>query len=115
MQLVSQQAQISRKSTRGRVQSCICCIGQRSSTTVDADSDTANQVAASHSKTSPEERESGVVGLGIKDGGFINVSDLGGEDDGHDDSVNGDDLAEDDGDQVLCSNSRRLDTSTENR
>lgn len=39
---------------------------------------------------------------------------LSGEHDGHDDAVDGDDLAEDDGDQVLGPDSWRLDTSTEN-
>lgn len=39
--------------------------------------------------------------------------DFGGEDNGHDDAVDGDDLAEDDGDQVLCSDSRSLDAGAE--
>jgi hypothetical protein len=47
---------------------------------------------------------------------LFDVGELGqlrGEDNGHDDAVDGDDLAEDDGDQVLRSNPGRLDTSTE--
>lgn len=43
----------------------------------------------------------------------IDVADEGREDDGHDDTVDGDDFAEDDGDQVLGSDSRRFDTGTE--
>lgn len=39
--------------------------------------------------------------------------DFGGEDNGHDDAVDGDDLAEDDGDQVLGSDSRSLDAGAE--
>lgn len=96
---------------QGRIRS----ISQRSATTVDADRDTTDQVAASDGETSPEQCEAGVVGLRIENGSLVDVSDLGGEDDGHDDSVDGDDLAEDDGDQVLGSDPRRLDTGTENR
>jgi hypothetical protein len=38
---------------------------------------------------------------------------LRGEDDGHDYAVDGDDFAEDDGNEVLSSNSRCLDTTTD--
>ena len=46
--------------------------------------------------------------------GVVNVADVGGEDDGHDDAVDGDDFAEDDGDQVLRSYPGCLDASTDN-
>lgn len=36
-----------------------------------------------------------------------------GEDDGHDDAVDGDDLAEDDGDEVLGADARCFDTAAE--
>lgn len=95
------------------IQSRIRGIGEGSSTAVDADGNTADQVAASDSQTSPEQGEAGVVGLAVGGQPVIGVADLGGEDDGHDDAVDGDDLTEDDGDQVLGSDSRRLDTGTE--
>lgn len=41
------------------------------------------------------------------------MANLGGEDDGHNDTVDSDDFAEDDGDKVLCSDSWGFDTSAE--
>ena len=95
------------------VQSGISSIGQSGATSVDSNRDTANQVAHADCETSPEQRvASEVVGAGVE---LLSIRDrlhLGGEDDGHDDAVDGHDFAEDDGDQVLGSYPRRLDTST---
>jgi hypothetical protein len=46
---------------------------------------------------------------------MLDRADLGLEDDGHDDTVDGDDLAEDDGNQVLCPDSWGLDTTSQDR
>lgn len=88
-------------------------ISQRSATSVDAYAYTADEVAHAHSDSGPEQRVSSeVVGAGVEQLRVGELIHLGGEDDGHDDTVNGDDFAEDDGDQVLGSYPRRLDTST---
>lgn len=96
------------------LQAGVCRVGQSSTAAVDADRDTADQVAHANRDTSPEERESGVVvGSRVK-GIAADGLDLGREDDGHDNAVDSDDLAKDDGDQVLGPYPGRLDTSTEN-
>jgi len=94
------------------IQSRIRSIGQRSAATVDADRDTADQVAHAHRQTRPEERVSRVVAVArVNDFGLDGVE-FGREDDGHDYAVDGYDLAEDDGDEVLGSNSGGLDAAT---
>ena len=45
---------------------------------------------------------------------FRDKVEFGGEDDGHDDAVDGDDFAEDDGDEVLGADAGRFDAATEN-
>lgn len=95
-----------------------CRVGgvcQSRATPVDAYTDTANQVAHSNSQASPEQRVSGEnVGRRVDLFDVVELGELGGEDDGHDDAVNGDDFAENDGDQILGSYPRRLNTSSEN-
>ena len=89
-------------------------IGQGSATSVDAHAYTADQVAHAHGYSSPEQRVSGeVVRSRVQQLRVGELVHLGGEDDGHDDTVNSDDFAEDDGDQVLGSYPWRLDTSTD--
>jgi hypothetical protein len=83
-------------------------------TSVDAHADTADQVAHAHGESGPEQRISGEdVGGRVDLLDVVDLVELRGEDDGHDDAVNGDDFAEDNGDQVLRSNSRCFDTSTQ--
>jgi hypothetical protein len=91
-------------------------VGKSCTTSVDAYADTANQVAHSDGQSSPEQRVSGEdVGSSEDLLDVVNLVELRGEDDGHDDAVDGDDLAENDGDQVLRSYPRCLDTSTNDR
>ncbi|KAI6759710.1 hypothetical protein HG530_010390 [Fusarium avenaceum] len=90
-------------------------IGQSSTTTVDTNGNTADKIAHADCDTRPEEGISGVVGLGGVELGASDVLDLLREDDGHDDAVDGDDLTEDNGDQVLGSDAGGLNTTTENR
>lgn len=97
-------------------QRTISGVGQSSTTAVDADSQTTNEIAESNSDSSPEESETSIVGVGrvgISSGS--GAFDLGGEDNGHNNSVNGDDFAENNGDQVLGSDARSFDTGAENR
>jgi hypothetical protein len=96
------------------IQSGISSIGQRSAASVDADSHTTDQVAHADSDTGPEERVTRVVAVGGICGLTLERVDLGGEDDGHDDAVDGDDFAEDDGDEVLGANPRGPHASAEN-
>jgi len=93
----------------------VCSIGQRSAGAVDANTDAANHVAHSHEQAAPEEGISGVVVASRVSGISGNLSKLGREHDAHDDAVDGDNLAEDNRDQVLGADSRRLDTTTEDR
>jgi hypothetical protein len=89
-------------------------ICQRRATSVDAYTNTADQVAHSHGQSSPEQSISGEhVGGGVYLLDVGELGQLGGEDDGHDDAVDGDDFAKDNGDQVLRSYPGRLDTSAE--
>ena len=98
------------------VQRTISGVSQSSTTTVDADCQTTDKIAESNSDSSPEESETSIVcigrvGISRRGGSF----DLGGENNGHDDSVNGDNFAENNGDQVFGSDTRRFDTGAENR
>lgn len=93
----------------------VCSICQRSATSVDAHRDAANQVAHAHGQASPEEGISAkVVVSRVELLRVGHLGQLGGEDDGHDDAVDGDDFAEDDGDQILGSYPGRLDAATDN-
>jgi len=91
-------------------------IGQGGTTSVDAHADAADEVAETDGEASPEQ---GVAGEDVRGRvELLNVGELvqlGGEDDGHDDAVDGHDLAEDDGDQVLGPYPGRLDTSADDR
>jgi hypothetical protein len=96
---------------QGRIRS-IC---EGCTTSVDTHADTANQVAHAHGEPSPEQRIAGEdVGGRVDLLDVVDLVELRGKDDGHDDAVNGDDFAEDDGDQVLCSDPGCFDTSTQN-
>lgn len=99
---------------RGSVQSAVRSIGQGSTATVDSDSHAADEVAEAHGDAGPKQSKAGIVCVSPMCLGGAHVVDFGGEDDGHDDAVDCDDFAEDDGDEVLCSDSRGLDTATEN-
>lgn len=75
-----------------RVHCRVGSIGQRSATSVDAYAYTADEVAHAHSNSGPEQRVSSeVVGAGVEQLRVGELVHLGGEDDGHDDTVNGDD------------------------
>jgi hypothetical protein len=95
------------------LQGTISSIGQGSTAAVDANSHTAHQVAEADGQTGPEQGVASKVRVGREHVGALDAGDLGGEDDGHDDTVDGDDLAEDDGDEVLGSDSGSLDACTE--
>jgi hypothetical protein len=85
-------------------------------TSVDAYTDTTDQVAHTHGESGPEQRISREnVGGRVDLLDVVDLVELRGEDDGHDDAVDGDDFAEDDGDQVLRSNPGCFDTSTQDR
>lgn len=80
------------------VQGGVSSICERSTAAVDTDSDTAHQVAHADSQTCPEQSKTRVVSLGVVQLSALDAGQFCGEDDGHDDTVDGDDFAEDDGD-----------------
>jgi hypothetical protein len=90
-------------------------VGQSSAGTVDTDTDTANQVAHADESAAPEKGVSSVVVASRVCSVAANLSQFGREHDAHDDAVDGDDLAENNRDQVLGADSWRLDTTTEDR
>jgi len=94
-------------------QRAVSGISKSGATAVDSYSNTTDEVAHPNSDTRPEQREASVVRIGGEELGTRNGVDLGGEDNGHNDTVDGDDFAEDNGDQVLGANTGCLNTSTE--
>jgi hypothetical protein len=97
------------------VQARISSIGKRSTATVDTNRNTTDQVASADQQTRPEQGETSVVVAARSCGVRADRSHLCRKDNGHDDTVDGDDFTENDRDQVLCSDSGSLDTTTENR
>lgn len=95
------------------VQAWIGGICQCGTATIDTNGNTAYQVAASNGKTSPEQGKSSIVVFGARQVFRRNNLKFRGEDDGHDDSVDGNDFAKDNGDQVLRSYTRGLDTAAD--
>jgi len=96
---------------------CIQCrvgsIGQSSTTSVDTNSDAAKQVAHSDGDARPKERKARVITVRRVDVFALNRIQLRREHNRHDNTVDSNDFAEDDGDQILGSDSRCLDAAAE--
>lgn len=90
-------------------------ISKRRTATIDPDRDTAYEIAHPYSQSRPEQRISGVVIGGGVDSVCSDGIDLRRKDNCHDNAVYCNDFAKNDGDQVLRSYPRCLDTATENR
>jgi hypothetical protein len=88
-------------------------ISQRRTATIDTHTDTTNQVAHAHCNASPEEREARIHVRRRVNLIFRHVGEVRGEDDGHDDAVDGHDFAEDNGYQILRSYSWCFDAASE--
>lgn len=97
------------------IQRSIGRVSEGSTTAVDADGNTAHEVAETDGYASPKEGKAGVVCIGRVEIGARDCVDLGRKDNGHDDAVDGHDFAEDDGDEVLGADTGRLDASAKNR
>ena len=97
------------------IQRRIRSIGEGGTAAVDADSDTTDQVARADGEAGPEQGEAGVVGLCVVELLALDAVQLGGEDDGHDDAVDRDDFAKNNGDKVFGSYPRCFDTTSEDR
>jgi hypothetical protein len=97
------------------VQAGVSSISKRSTATVDTDRNTTDQVAHADQETGPEQSETSVVVAARSCSIRADRGHLCRKDNGHDDTVDGDDFAENDGDQVLCSDSGSLDTTTKDR
>ena len=82
-------------------QTRIRCIRQRRTAPIDAHGHSAYQVAHAHRQATPEERIARIVVAARVHVVTRDQVEFCGEDDGHDDAVDGDDFAEDDGDEVL--------------
>lgn len=94
-------------------QTWICRVRQGSTRPVDTDRDAADQIARADQESGPEESITGEIVSRRVNPRPRYILHLGGEDNAHDDAVDGHDFTEDDGDQVLSPNSRCLDTSSE--
>jgi hypothetical protein len=95
------------------IQSGIRRVGQGHAAPVDADRHAADEIAHADRDPGPEQRESRVrIRRRVHVGGG-HVLELGGEDNGHDDAVDGHHFAEDDGDEVLGADPRRLDAAAD--
>lgn len=90
-------------------------VGQGSAGTVDANTDTADQVAHADQHSAPEQRIAGVVVAAGVCSVAADLSQFGGENDAHDDTIDGDNLTEDDRNQVLGADAWRFYTTTEDR
>lgn len=90
-----------REPSAGYKQRGIRCIRQCGTASVDTDRDTADQIARAHRESSPEKRVSGVVAAAREDVILGDKVEFRREDDRNDDTVDRNDFAEDDGDQVL--------------
>lgn len=88
-------------------------VRQGRTATVDADRDATNQIAHANRQATPEQRKARVIVRRRVDRLDGDGFELGGEDDGHDDAVDGHDFAEDDGDEVLCSYPRGFDAAAD--
>jgi hypothetical protein len=100
-------------SNRVYSQGGVCCIGQRCATSIDAYTNTADQVAHADSQAGPEQGISGEdVRCCVDLFNVVELIQFRGEDDGHDDAVDSDNLTENDRDQVLRSYPGCLDTSS---
>lgn len=97
------------------LQARIGSISQGGSTSVHTHGDTADEIADSDRDSSPEDRVSGVVVAGSVDCAFGHLAEFGGEDDGHDDTVDSHDFTEDNRDQVLGSDSGSANTTADDR
>lgn len=94
-------------------QTWISRVRQGSTRPVDADRDTTDQIARADQESGPEECITGEIVSRRVYPRARYILHLGGEDNAHDDAVDGHDFTEDDGDQVLGPDSWCLDTSSE--
>ena len=95
------------------IQTWIRCIGQRSTAAIDSHTDTTDQVAHADRDARPKQRVASVViASRVYVVRWYGVQ-LRGEDNGHDNAIDGNDFAEDDRDEVLGSYPWGFDTATD--
>lgn len=92
---------------------CICGIRKGGTAAVDPHADAADEIAHSDRQSRPEEGIAGIIVRTRVEGLFRHHGEFGGEDDGHDDTVDCDDLAENNRNQILGSYPRRFDATSE--
>ena len=98
---------------RRNIQAWISSIGQGGTAPIDTHTDTTDQIAHADQHAGPEQGISSVVVAATIQRIATDWREFGGEDDGHDDAVDGDDFAEDDGDEVFGADSRCFDAAAE--
>jgi len=98
---------------KGDVQRGIGSIGKRSTTTIDANGDTTDEIAHADGQAGPEQGIASVVAVTRVRSLSLQGVQLGREYDGHDDAVNGHDLTEDDRDKVLGTDTWGLDAAAQ--
>ncbi len=97
------------------LQAGVSGICKSGTTAVDADRDTADQITESNGDTSPKQSIAGIVVVLGVELAFGNRGELRREDDCDDHAVNGDDLAENNGNQVLGADSGCSHTTADDR
>lgn len=106
---------IRKKTSRKILQSPVSRVSESCTTAVDSNSHATDQVAHANRDARPEKREAGIVRIGGEEHCALHSVDFRGEDDGHDDAIDGDDLAEDDGDEILGADTGSFDTTAQDR
>lgn len=94
---------------QGRISS----ISQRCARPIDANGNAADQITQPDREAGPKERKARVICLCRRSQRDARLIHLGREYNGHDDAVNGNDFAKDDGDEILGSDSRSFDAGAE--
>lgn len=90
-------------------------ISQCSRTPIDPNRDAADKITHPDEHARPKQREPSIIVAAVVYRVLRHRRDLCAEDNGHDDAVDGDDLAEDDGDEVLGSYPRCFDATSHDR
>lgn len=90
----------------------VCCITNSCSGTSNTNTKAANQIGTSHSQTSPEKRVTSVKILLCEDGSTRHGSELRRKNNSHNETINSNNFAENNTDQIFGGNSRCFDASS---
>lgn len=102
-----------RISLRVYSQAWIRRVCQRGTRTVDSNRNTTNQITHSDRQSRPEQRKPRIIVRARVQRITLHTVEFRAEDNGHDDTVDSDDFAEDNRDQVLCANTWCFDSASQ--